>query len=132
MPDEKSILKRLKAGDVSAIDAIYHRYSQKLYSFTFGLLKDHEQSEDLVQDIFVTLWEKREQINPDFKFENYLLTICYNSARKFFRRKKIENKVKDYLLKNSPLSIPETENSVIYKELMDMVDRAVEKLPPKR
>ena len=117
---------------MAAIDAIYHSYSKKLYSFTFSLLKDHVQSEDLVQDVFVTLWEKREQINPDLKFENYLITICYNSARKFFRKKKIENKVKEYLLKNSPESIPETANAVIYNELMDLVDRAVEKLPPKR
>lgn len=132
MTDEKSIIKRLKAGDLAAIDAIYHKYNKKLYSFTFSLLKDHNQSEDLIQDIFVTLWEKREQINPDLKFENYLLTICYNSARKFFRRMKIENKVKDYLLKNSPESISETANTVIYNELMEIVDRAVEKLPPKR
>ncbi len=132
MRDEKSILKRLKAGDMSAIDAIYHSYSKKLYSFTFSLLKDHNQSEDLIQDIFVTLWEKRDQINPDLSFENYLFTICYNSVRKFFRRKNIEHKVKDYLLKNSPESIPETANTVIYNELMDIVERAVEKLPPRR
>jgi RNA polymerase sigma-70 factor (ECF subfamily) len=132
MRDEKSILKRLKAGDVAAIDAIYLSYNKKLYSFTFSLLKDHNESEDLIQDVFVTLWEKRDQINPDLKFENYLFTICYNSARKFFRRKNIEYKVKDYLLKNSPESIPETENTVIYNELMDMVERAVEKLPPRR
>jgi RNA polymerase sigma factor (sigma-70 family) len=73
MPDEKRILTRLK---------------------------DHDQSEDLIQDVIVTLWEKRDQLNPDLKFENYLLTICYNSVRKFFRRKNIEHRVKDYLLKN--------------------------------
>lgn len=132
MLDEKSILKRLRAGDMAAIDAIYHSYSKKLYAFTFSLLKDHSQSEDLVQDVFVTLWIKRDQVNPDLNFENYLFTICYNSVRKFFRRKNIEHKVKDYLLKNSPESIPETANTVICNELMEMVERAVEKLPPKR
>lgn len=132
MTDEQSILKRLKAGDMAAIDDIYKRYSRKLYSFSYALLKDHDQSEDLVQDVFVTLWEKREQINPEFRFENYLLTICYNSIRKFFRKKSIENKVKDYLLKNLPESIPETSNTVLCNELIDLVDSAVDKLPPKR
>jgi len=117
---------------MAAFDAIYQLYSKKLYSFAFSLLKDHYHSEELVQDVFVTLWEKREQINTDLQFENYLFTICYNSARKFFRKKKIENKVKDYLLKNAPKSIPETANTVIYNELMELVDRTVEKLPPKR
>ncbi len=132
MQDEKSILKRLKAGNMDAFDIIYRKYSKKLYSFTFSLLKDHDQSEELVQDVFVTLWAKREQINTDLQFENYIFTICYNSARKFFRRKRVEHRVKDYLLKNSPESIPETTNTVIYNELMQLIDRTVEKLPPKR
>jgi len=132
MQEEKSILKRLRAGDVAAIDDIYEKYSKKLYSFTYSLLKDHQQSEDLVQDVFVTMWEKREQINPELRFENYLLTICYNSIRKFFRQKNIENKVKDYLANNLPENIPETSNTVIYNELMDLVNKAVEKLPKQR
>ena len=132
MQDEKTILKRLKDGDIAAIDDIYKRYSRKLYSFTYSMLKDHDQSADLVQDVFVKLWEKREQINPELRFENYLLTICYNSIRKFFRRKNIENKVKDYLLNNLPESIPDTSNELIYNELIELVERTVEKLPTKR
>jgi RNA polymerase sigma-70 factor (ECF subfamily) len=132
MRDEKSILKRLKTGDIAAIDAIYNLYSRKVYSFAFSLLKDHNLSEDLMQDVFVKLWEKREQINPDLKFENYLFTICYNSALQYFRRKSVELKVKDYLLKNAPESISETTNTVICNELMDIVERSVEKLPPRR
>ena len=117
---------------MAAFDAIYHNYSRKLYSFTYSLLKDHEQSEELVQDVFVTLWEKREQINTELRFENYLFTICYNSVRKFFRKKKIEKKVRDYLLKNSPENISETANTIIYNELMDLVNRTIEKMPAKR
>lgn len=126
------LIGRLKAGDMIAFDVIYQEYSKRLYAFAFGLLKDHDQSEELVQDVFVTLWEKREQINTDFQFEHYLFTICYNSVRKFFRRKKLENKVKDYLIKNTPESIPVTSDTVIYNELMDFVDRTVDKLPAKR
>lgn len=132
MPVDISILKQLKTGDMAAFDTIYQSYSKKLYSFTFSLLKDHEQSEEMVQDVFVTLWEKRDGININLQFENYLFTICYNSARKFFRRKKIEKKVKEYLLINAPESIPETDNTIIYNELMTMVELTVEKLPPKR
>ena len=77
MPDVKYILKRLKTGDMAAFDAIYQLYSKKLYSFAFSLLKDHYHSEELVQDVFVTLWEKREQINTDLQFENYLFTYLF-------------------------------------------------------
>lgn len=130
--DQDHIVRRLRDGDMIAFDVIYRNYSQKLYSFAFSLLKNHDESEELVQDVFVTLWEKREQINTEFRFENYLFTICYNSIRKFFRKKKLEEKVKDYLIKNAPESISPASNTVIYNELIDLVNRSVDKLPAKR
>ena len=126
------MISRLRAGDMIAFDVIYRNYSKKLYAFAFGLLKDHDQAEELVQDVFVTLWEKREQINPELHFDNYLFTICYNAVRKFFRKKKMENRVKEYLLKNTPESIPETSNTIIYNELLDLVERTADRLPEKR
>jgi RNA polymerase sigma-70 factor (family 1) len=132
MKDRKAILKRLKAGDTEAFDAIYNIYSGKLYTFSFCLLKDHDLAEERVQDIFVTLWEKRELINVDLNFENYIYTICFNSIRKYFRRKKIEKKVNEYMLNNSPEGIPETYHTVIYNELFDLMEGAIEKMPEKR
>lgn len=126
------MISRLRDGDMTAFDVVYRNYSKKLYSFAFCLLKDHEQSEELVQDVFVTLWEKRDQINPDLQFDHYLFTICYNSVRKFFRRKKMEDRVREYLLKNTPESLSVTSNTVIYNELLDLVERTAEKLPPRR
>ena len=129
---ERTILINLRSGDLKSFDTIYHRFNKKLYSFSFSFLKDHEQADEMVQDVFVSLWEKREQINPELPFENYLITICYNSIRKFFRRRKIENKVMDYLSKNVPESITETGNTVIYNELMELVERTVNNMPPKQ
>lgn len=130
--EQLHIVKRLRSGDIIAFDVIYRSYSPKLYSFAFSLLKDHDQSEELVQDVFVTLWEKREQINTDLSFENYLFTICYNSIRKFFRKKKLEKKVIDYLIRNTPESISATSQTVIYNELIELVDRTIDRLPAKR
>jgi RNA polymerase sigma-70 factor (ECF subfamily) len=130
--EEKTIIKKFKEGDAAAFDAIYHMYSKKLFNFACGLLKDPDSAGEMVQEVFVNLWEKRNQVDTAFNFENYIFTITYNSIRKFFRKKSMENKVKDSLLKNSPEVIENTDDSIIYNELLELANQTIEKLTPKR
>ena len=116
MPEDKEILKRFKEGDAEAFDAIYHNYSKKLFHFALVLVKGQDISRDLVQEVFVNLWEKRGQVDLSLNFDNYIFTIAYNSIRKYFRKKTIETKVIDHLLKNSPEIIESVEGTVIYNE----------------
>ena len=99
MEEDKKILKRYIEGDAEAFDAIYHKYSKKLFHFALGLVKDQDISKDLVQEIFVNLWEKRCQVDPNLNFDNYIFTITHNSIRKYFRKKSVETKVFDHLAK---------------------------------
>jgi len=132
MSEEKAIIQRFKAGDAAAFDAIYNKYSKKLYNFAYGLLKDHDSASEMVQEVFVTLWEKRNQVDVKFNFENYIFTITYNSIRKFFRQRSMEGKVKDFLFKNSPEVIANTDASIIYNELAEIANKTIENLPPRR
>lgn len=53
MLEERTIIKRFKEGDAAAFDAIYHQYSKKLYNFAFGLLKDRDTANEILQEVFV-------------------------------------------------------------------------------
>ncbi len=129
---DKTIIEKFKEGDTIAFDSIYHTYSGKLHNFAFGLLKNSDDSRELIQEVFVNLWEKRSQVDTALNFENYIFTITYNSIRKFFRKKAMENRIKDYLFKHSPEAVENNDASVIYDELLELVKKTVEKLPPKR
>ncbi|HDR89454.1 MAG TPA: RNA polymerase sigma-70 factor [Bacteroidetes bacterium] len=128
----KNTVKRFIKGDLNAFNLIYYTYSKKLYHIGLGLLKDPDKANEMVQDVFVTLWEKREKINPELNFENYLLTMTYNSIRKLFRKKKIEQEVKHEVLKETSITHSNTENSVIYNDLLRLAQNLIEKMPPKR
>jgi len=132
MQEDKEILKRFKEGDAEAFDALYHRYSKKLFHFALGLIKDQEISKDLVQEVFVNLWEKRSQVDLSMNFDNYIFTITYNSIRKYFRKKSIETKYIDQLLQNSPGTLESADGTVIYLELLELANKTIEKLSPKR
>lgn len=132
MSEEKVILKQFKVGDVAAFDRIYHQYSKKIYNFAFARIKDYDTGAEIVQEVFVTLWEKHEQVNTELNFNNYIFTITHNSIRKHFRNKSIETRAKDYLLNNSSEIIENTDGGVIYNELLELANKTIEKLPPKR
>jgi len=129
---DKAIIKRFTEGDAIAFDEIFAFYSKKLYHFALGLVKDRAVAEDIIQQVFVELWEKRGLVNINLSFENYIFTITYNSIRKYFRNKSIEIRVKDYLIHNSTEIIENTDSSVIYDELFELAKNTIEKLPPKR
>ena len=128
----KKILKRFIKGDQCAFEQIYYAYSKKLYHFGLGLLKDPDEASEMVQDVFVTLWEKRERINPDLNFENYLLKMAYNSILKLFRKRSNKRKVIDNLMEESSGITENTQNSVIYDDLYDKAQTCIERMPPKR
>jgi len=132
MPKEESILKRFKDGDAAAFDTLYHMYSKKLYYFAFGLLKDKDSAGEMVQEVFVNLWDRREQVDPKLSFENYIFTITYNSVRKFFRKRALESKMKEFLVANSPEIIDNTDSIIIYNELLEVAKKTIEKMPPRR
>jgi len=132
MVEKKEIIKRFKEGDAEAFDTIYHLYSKKLFHFARGLVKNDNASRDLVQEIFINLWNKRDLVDVNLNFDNYLFTIAYNSVRKYFRKRTIETKAIDHLIRNSPDVIESVDSTMIYNELLEIANKAVENLPPQR
>ncbi len=132
MDTDQKIIKKFVNGDLAAFDQIYDLYSRKIFYFALGLIKDKDNAKDLVQEVFITLWEKRSYVNPDLNFGNYIFTITYNSVRKYFRRKSIEIRVKEHLLNSSPELINDSDNKLIYNELIELANKSVNKLSPKR
>ena len=62
---------------------LYWRYSPKVYNTVLYLLNDADLAEDVVQELFLTIWEKRGNILPELNFEAYILTIARNLAYKY-------------------------------------------------
>ncbi|WP_254562771.1 RNA polymerase sigma factor [Dyadobacter diqingensis] len=91
-PDQ-NILQKVTQGDEAAFATLYNYYKVPALRFAISLLKDEEESENMVQDVFLKIWMKREHIKPDHNFNSYLFTCLRNMAFDHF--KKIEKN--DYL-----------------------------------
>lgn len=72
----KELLIRLQSGDEDAFNTLYWHYNSYVYRFINSLLYDSSLAEDLTQNVFLKIWEKRKNIDPDQGFEAYLFTIA--------------------------------------------------------
>lgn len=84
-PDEKTLLK-VTQGDEAAFAELYNYYKVPALRFSISLLKDEEEAENMLQDVFVKIWLKKEHIKPDLNFNSYLFTCLRNMAFDHFKK----------------------------------------------
>lgn len=125
-------VRNLKDGDVKAFDELFHKYSQKLFNFSVKYLKSAEEAEELVQEVFLYIWEKREGLKPDQSFNAYLFTIAHNIIRKYFNKKTRDNAFKDDLIYELLKQENNLDELIDYKFLLEKVELVIESLPPRR
>lgn len=83
--DKKDLIKRVKNSDQQAFQILYNYYFSKVYAF-LNSLNLSTYADDVVQETFVILWSKREDLDEEKSFESYLFTIAKNLALKSLRK----------------------------------------------
>jgi len=132
IPGDIELVERLQKGDVEAFDLIYNKYSRKLYAFGLKYLRSTAETEELVQSVFLKIWENYKNLKKESSFKSYLFTIAYNDICKLFRKRNYLQKfVSDTLYENTQSS-SETEDGIDYQFVLERVQQIVEKLPEKQ
>ncbi len=125
----------LALNDEAAFCELYIRYKDKLYRFCFALLKSKEEAEEIVQEIFIRLWESRAFIRPELSFSSFLYTMARNRLFNYFRTMDIEKKVKTIIASGQGEGADESseaDSEVIYAEYRSILHNAITQLPPQR
>ena len=132
---DEELISRFQSGDKNAYVELVNRYKDKLTNFVYYLLKDEELSEDIVQETFIKLYEKKHYYKPVAKFSTWIYTIARNLANTELRKKnrtkimylsQMKNDRKKYELKSNDQSLSsKLENDY----LMDELRIAIDKLP---
>lgn len=127
-----TLLKQFKAGDKTAINELYAQYSNRLYRFAFGYLKSEEDTLDLVQEVFIRLWNSRSTLKDDTNLEAFLFTVARNAVISTFRKKVSEKEYLEHLRSVVVKNSSDTEKQVDYTLLSEQVRQLVNKLPEQR
>lgn len=127
-PDEQ-LVNELAKGDTHAFHELYNRYHALLYAFAYKLTADTTQSEDILQDIFVSLWDGKDRLKINQSVSAYL----YKAVRYQFFRSVAQNKLRKDLFNqlvyavNSLTASP--DEAVCYKDLQSLVEALARQLP---
>lgn len=83
---ERIYLERLRKGSYKDFTKLYELYVSRLYAFALGLTHSDVLAKDIVQETFIKVWIRREQIDPDMSFRSFLFTMAKNQLLNEFRR----------------------------------------------
>jgi len=85
--EDSVLVSRLHDDDIGAFDILYHKYHHAIYRNIYKITKDKEISQDILQDVFIVLWEKRYKIKSDQSVSGWLFVISFNRSISYLRKK---------------------------------------------
>jgi len=110
---EQITVKALKEGSIDAFDVCFRRFYSPLIAFACSRINDKDIAEEIVQNVFAELWERRESIPLATEIKQYLFSVVKNDCNDFARHLKVEKKYLDYLSKH------QEESSAFFDVLVD-------------
>lgn len=127
---DKSSLEALKNGSEKAFQELYHFYQIPALRFCNSILKDIEESENIIQEVFVKIWNRRATINPDLNFTSYLFTIVKNRVFDHLKEVKKNEFLRERYWTN--ILVSQDDDNEIKEERFEKIKEAVEGLSEKR
>lgn len=129
---DDQLVSAVRRGDHYAFDQLFHKYGASLFSFVVSVLKDEFDAEEVVQDVFLKIWEKRRDLDSSLSFKSYLFTIALNTTKNRYRKKLQTEKYKQVVAMELNINQTSDFDMVEYRNLLDYIDKLIEKLPPSR
>ena len=126
---DELLVKLLRVGEQDAFEEIYRRYWQKLLRSAQFKLRSKETIEEILQDLFISLWEKREKVLIE-NLEAYLNTSLRYLIINQIKKQILQDKFVEYSLKKNEQT-DDVDESVAFNELSVAIEKAIEQLPEK-
>ena len=126
------LASQIRSGNKDAFRQFYDLYSKKIYGFAFSYLKSKSEAEEVIQAVFVKIWETRSEINDDLSLGSYLYKITINHIYNIFKYKKVRAKAADNHLYHTKESDNSTIENIYYNNLQEIFNELIEQLPEQR
>ncbi|OMQ12166.1 RNA polymerase sigma factor [[Flexibacter] sp. ATCC 35103] len=129
---EKILVSELKNGNEKAFRKLFDLYHQDIYGYSISLLKSKETAEENVQDVFMKVWQHRENLNIEQSFKAYIFTIARNQAFNILNKAANDVLLKEEIFYESQKSHDYGDYSIREADCKKLRKEAINKLPPKR
>lgn len=117
---------------VDAFDQLYRKHHAALYHTAAKFVKSEELAGEIVQEVFVKLWEHRRQLDTERSFTAYLYTMARNHIFNMLKRSSRESRIREEIRYHAEKASNATESSILVSEYSAVINTAIEELPPQR
>ncbi|MCK0134921.1 sigma-70 family RNA polymerase sigma factor [Arenibacter sp. S6351L] len=128
--NNSQFIEALKSGDSKAYTVLVDHFHHKLCIYAYSLINDHNIAEDIVQNVFIRTWKKRDQLKCDFEIRSFLYKSVYNEFIDEYRKQKLvvplEKKYIDALI-----NLVENEDKYALERKLNLIKQGIQNLPPK-
>lgn len=128
---EKELLCRMVRDDRAAFEVIYHQYFRAVYENALKITRDTTIAEDVLQEVFITLWEKRKSLDTNRSVGGWLFVICYNKSINQLR-KKLMDSVACQKLRQITADATSDDEITLYDLQWEIVEKAIAQLSPQK
>jgi RNA polymerase sigma-70 factor (ECF subfamily) len=129
---DNDLINQLQKGNIIAFKILFDKYGTRLYQFSLKYLRDKEDAEDLLNEVFMKIWENRHNLKTNTSFHSYLFTIAYNNIRQRFLKKSREEKYIQIFAKENLVDSSDGEDQVDYMLLAQKINKIIDLLPTRR
>lgn len=130
--EDQILLTKLKKGNRLAFNTLYKKYFAVLYGFTLKLTNNQTDAEEVVQEVFIKLWEIKRTLDNKKNFKSLLFTIAKNKIYNRSRQRVYEHAYQNYLQQQNNFTEFTIDREVSYLETKSFIDKGIELLPSRR
>lgn len=129
--DDRLLVEQIKDGSKDAFRLLYDRYGIKIYRFALSYLKSGLDAEELVQEVFLKLWDKRKSLNSLLNIRAFLYKVAVNTIYDFIRRKNVEQAFLNFAEGKTTLT-DETWQEIIFNDMIAQMNSLMMQMPEQR
>ncbi|MFD2035482.1 RNA polymerase sigma-70 factor [Belliella marina] len=129
-PLEAELMRRLQCGEESAFESIYNQYWDRLYMYAYRRVIPTDIAFELTQEIFISLWERREDLQLHTSLSGYLFHAMRNQIFKYIRHSQVRSQYAESFKQYYSTSKDHgTEDTLMLNDLEEAIERSVQGLP---
>jgi RNA polymerase sigma-70 factor (family 1) len=129
---ETALLEQLQVGSADAFTQLYNNYSVQMYANIFKMVKDEQIAEEIVQDIFTRIWQKRDTLRFEQDFAAYLYRMGQNLVHDFYRKLQRDRSLYEKFKALAIEHYTHIEEALHYRESEALLQKALETLSPQQ
>lgn len=132
LDDERYLISQLNESSTEAFDRLFQKYHKHIFNFCKRILYSKIEAEEIVQSVFLALWENRAVVDPNKSFEKYIFSLTRYQVIDLIRKKLCRQTFAAQLIVQEAASDWQTEEQLYFKELYELLQSLIQQLPERR